>query len=85
MFKVMFKKSAIKGMKKMPMKLRQKMQDEIETIAKDPAKYSGNWKPLTGSDYWRLRVGGYRAICNIQEDVLMLLVIKVGPRGDIYK
>ena len=85
MLKVLYKKSAIKGMKKMPMKLRQKIQDEIETIAKDPEKYRGNWKPLTGSDYWRLRVGGYRAICNVQKGVLILLVIKVGPRGDIYK
>ena len=45
----------------------------------------GDWGPLSGSPYWRLRIGDYRAICAIEKDELVLLVLKVGPRGGIYK
>lgn len=61
------------------------MFDELEQIAADPPNYSGNWKKLAGSRYWRLRIGRYRAICDIRGDELVLLVINAGPRGDIYK
>ncbi len=35
--------------------------------------------------HWRLRVGGYQAVCAIEDGDLVLLVLKVGPRGDVYK
>ena len=61
------------------------MTDTLELIAEDPKAYQGDWKRLSGSPYWRLRVGGYRAICDLQENQLVLLVVNAGPRGDIYK
>ena len=85
MYKVVYKKAAIKAMAKMPEGIRSKMTDTLEMIAEDPNAYQGDWKHLSGSPYWRLRLGGYRAICDLQEDQLVLLVVKAGPRGDIYK
>ena len=85
MYQLIYKKSAIKGMMKMPTGIRKKMKDELEDIARDPHSYQGDWKPLSGSSYWRLRVGRYRAICAVEEGQLQLLVLKAGPRGDIYK
>ena len=35
--------------------------------------------------YWRYRVGDYRVVCEIQDDVLLIVVIKVGKRDKIYK
>ena len=69
----------------MPVKIRRKMQVELKSIAENPVEYEGDWKPLVGSEYWRLRVGGYRAIGDLQDGRLVLLVLKAGPRGDIYK
>lgn len=42
---------------------------------------------LTGpkSGYWRYRVGDYRIICNIQDRRLVVLVIEIGHRSDIYR
>ncbi len=85
MYQLVYKKAAIKGIAKMPAKIREKMQNELKAIAIDPYEYEGNWKQLAGSEYWRLRVGGYRAICDVQDSEITLLVLKVGPRGDIYK
>ena len=33
---------------------------------------------------WRYRVGDYRVICKIEEQALVLLVVKVGHRSDVY-
>ena len=40
---------------------------------------------MKGSDFWRLRRDSYRAICFIDDGELVILVLKVGPRGDVYK
>lgn len=44
-------------------------------------------KALTGplGGLWRYRVGDYRVICEIQDGVLCVLVVKIGIRGDVYK
>jgi mRNA interferase RelE/StbE len=39
--------------------------------------------PLAG--YWRYRVGDYRVICDIQDKKLIVLVVTIGHRGDIYR
>jgi mRNA interferase RelE/StbE len=36
-------------------------------------------------DVYRVRIGDFRVIYEIQDDELVLIVIKVGPRGDVYK
>lgn len=85
MLQLVYKKSALKELAKMPAAIRRKIQAELSMIAANPPGYTGDWKPLSGSPYWRLRVGGYRAICHIQDEALVLLVLKAGPRGDVYK
>lgn len=69
----------------MPRRIAGRMVRELEQIAVDPNNHAGDWKRLSGSTYWRLRVGPYRAICDVRDDELVLLVLKTGPRGDIYK
>lgn len=67
------------------MKARQRIRRELQVIANGPEAYQGDWKRLQGSPYWRLRVGRYRAICAIEADELVILVLKIGARGDVYK
>lgn len=44
-------------------------------------------KPIKGalSGRWRYRAGDYRLICSIRDDVLVIEVIKIGHRSDVYK
>ena len=44
-------------------------------------------KPLRGPlrEYWRYRVGDYRLICDIQDQVMRILVVEVGDRKDVYR
>ena len=85
MFAIKYSKQSLKVKAKMPKDIAEKIDDELDSIATDPAKYEGDWKPLQGSPFWRLRVGGWRVICRIIKKELIIYVLKIGTRGDIYK
>jgi len=85
MYQLSYKKQALKAMIKLPAGMRERMEQELNTLAADPAGYRGDWKPMTGSPYWRLRVGAWRAVCDLQAERLVLLVVKIGSWGDVYK
>ncbi|TXT21310.1 MAG: plasmid stabilization system [Gallionellaceae bacterium] len=85
MFGVRYSKQSVKALRKMPVGIAKKIQSIMLEIAKNPAGYQGDWKRLEGSEFWRLRVGGWRAICAVQDDELIVLVLKIAPRGDVYK
>ncbi|PPC89580.1 MAG: plasmid stabilization system [Methylobacter sp.] len=42
-------------------------------------------KKLAGREGFRLRIGGYRALYRIEEERLIIEVVAIGNRGDIYK
>lgn len=44
-------------------------------------------EPLTGNlaDFWKYRVGDYRLICRIKDDKLLVLVVGLGHRREIYR
>ena len=44
-------------------------------------------KPLRGplGEFWRYRVGDYRIICDIQDEKLRVLVVRIGNRKDVYR
>jgi mRNA interferase RelE/StbE len=56
----------------------------IDALASDPRPHQA--KPLRGGlkGRWALRVGDYRVIYSIHDDVLVVLVVSVGSRGGIY-
>lgn len=69
----------------MPGGISSKIQAVMLSIAKNTAGYQGDWKRLEGTDFWRLRVGSWRAICDVQNGELVMLVLKIAPCGDVYK
>ncbi|MCK9363205.1 MAG: type II toxin-antitoxin system RelE/ParE family toxin [Syntrophales bacterium] len=85
MFTIRFSKQANKIKAKMPKIIAGRIDAELESIAENPTTYQGDWKPLQGSPFWRLRVGNWRAICEIINDELIIYVLKIGARGDVYK
>lgn len=76
------RKSAIKALKRMPVKTRNAFMTAFQDI--EDGKTDGlDIKSLSGRDgYSRLRIGSYRAIYTVNMEII---VIRVGPRGDVYK
>jgi mRNA interferase RelE/StbE len=55
--------------------------DDLQTSPRPPGV-----KKLSGtSDMWRIRVGDYRVVYQIMDRVLLVLIIDVGHRGDVYR
>jgi len=85
MYQVSYKKQAIKALAKMPADARLRIALAVERLADDPDSDALDVKPLQGRTGYRLRVGKYRVIYHRDDAVLVILVVDVGPRGDIYK
>lgn len=82
-YKVIYKKEAIKFMKLHKLE-GTKFFRAFEEISKDITKINlYDIKDYHTSD--RLRIGKYRAIFKINKDVITILVLDIGNRGDIYK
>lgn len=52
--------------------------------SENPREYG---KSLKGelSELWRYRVGNYRLICELKDDVMIVLVVRIGHRKDVYR
>lgn len=84
LYKVEWKKSARKELKKLDRQIIPRILKAVENLATNP--YSSDSKKLVGSDsIYRIRVGDYRIIYNIEFSMLTIEVIKVGHRREIYR
>ena len=80
---VEFTSSAEKDLKKISIVETRKILSEIEKLQYDPRP--NNCKKLKNSNSYRIRAGGYRVIYEIVDKKLLILVIKIGHRKDIYR
>ncbi|MGQ0594057.1 MAG: type II toxin-antitoxin system RelE family toxin [Gammaproteobacteria bacterium] len=85
MYTVKYHRRALKALAMIPATLARRFQTELLEIAKAPYTYQGDFKRLEGRSGWRLRIGGWRAICEIKENELLMHVLEIGTRGDVYK
>jgi len=84
-YKIIFKKKAAKSLNKLPHNVVKTIRERLEAVASDPYAEHPNAKKLQGRDGYRLRVGDWRIIYEIQNEQLVILVLKVAPRGEVYK
>ena len=70
---------------KMPANVRRQMIEALSAIAENPGRKDLDTRPLTNRPGHRLRIGRWRAIYQVSEDRLVVLVLDIGARGDIYK
>lgn len=83
MFELQFKKKAIKALAKINEPFYSSIIQAIEELAENPRPF-GN-KKLTGRNAYRIRVGTYRIIYDIFDTHLIIEIVHVGSRGDVYK
>jgi mRNA interferase RelE/StbE len=83
--KILFTKQAYKALRKMPRSTAQRIREKIELLATDPYAPNLNVRKLTARSGYRLRVGDWRIIYEIRREELIILVLKVAPRGEVYK
>jgi mRNA interferase RelE/StbE len=82
MKQVTYTRSALKVLGRMPANTAKLIMVKVDQYAADPASLAKNVKALVGRTGIRLRVGDWRVI--MDDDGVVLAVMEIGPRGDIY-
>lgn len=84
MHSIEFTREAAKALDKMPRNVRELVVEKIEGLARDPFG-AANVKKLMGLPGYRLRVGNWRVIYDVESGRLVVRVLKIGPRGGVYE
>jgi mRNA interferase RelE/StbE len=83
-FRIEFRPRAVRDLKALPKAARSRIVSKITSLGSDP--YPQEARKLTGEkDLYRIRVSDYRVIYQARHEVLLVLVVRVGHRKDIYR
>lgn len=80
-YKIIIEKPAAKFIEKQPVNQQKRILKALSLLPE-----SGDIKKMKGeNDYFRLRVGDYRLIYRVERDILTVIIVNAGNRGQIYK
>lgn len=83
-YRIEWKNSAYKELQKLPRQMIQRIVEAVDDLPNNP--YPSGVKKLVGSEFsYRIRIGDYRVIYEIIEDKLVIEIIRVRHRKDVYR
>jgi len=82
-YRLVFKKSVAKDLRPIPNQDVKRILERIEALATDPRPVG--CEKLSGQDKYRIRQGIYRIIYEIRDKELIITIVKVGHRREVYK
>ncbi len=85
MYKITFTTQAFKALLKMPRNTAQSIREKLNQVAIDPFASIPNAKKLQGRPGYRLRIGDWRVIYEINKDEITIIVMRIAPRSEVYK
>ncbi|MCK5290901.1 MAG: type II toxin-antitoxin system RelE/ParE family toxin [Thermoplasmata archaeon] len=80
-FEIIWSQSTLKQLKKLDRSVAKRIVDAVDKLLVDPHRVVSR---IVNSSYFRLRVGDYRVLVDIQRKELRVLVLKVGHRKSVY-
>jgi mRNA interferase RelE/StbE len=83
MYEIELRPAAARALRKLDNDVRLRVQGAIALLASDPRPPSS--RPLRGRPAYRVRVGDYRIIYSIHDDVLLVVIVTLGHRRDVYE
>jgi len=83
-FRIEIAPAAVRQMRKLDRVARARIQAAIELLGDEP-RPPGAVKLVGGEGEWRVRTGDYRIVYEIHDRVLLVLVVAVGHRRDVYR
>jgi len=83
-YSIQFKPLALRRLEKLPRDAQKRLAAKIEELRDDP--FPAGCKKMEGlDDTWRIRVGDYRVVYQVHRGMLLILVLTVGHRKDVYR
>ena len=82
-YELVFKKSVAKDLRGFPKQDVKRIMQRIRSLADEPRPVG--CEKLSGQERYRIRQGAYRVIYAIEDDRLIVLIVKVGHRRNVYR
>jgi mRNA interferase RelE/StbE len=82
-YRIEVRPAAVRALRKLQLEDRKRIQGAIALLAQDPRPPGAT--SLRGRDGLNVRVGDYRIIYTVQDDVLLVVVVTLGHRKDVYR
>ncbi|MGA9996313.1 MAG: type II toxin-antitoxin system RelE/ParE family toxin [Pyrinomonadaceae bacterium] len=83
-YSILFAPAANRQFRKLTLQVQKRLKPHIDALADNP-RPSGVVKLKGPEELYRIRVGDYRIIYEIKDIGLIILVVKIGDRRDVYK
>lgn len=83
-YTIQFKPLALRQLEKLPREAQRRVSAKIEGLRNDPFPL-GCKKMAALPDTWRIRAGDYRVVYQVRRGILLVLVLTVGHRKDVYR
>lgn len=81
-YRIELRPAAVRVLRKLDPQVRRRVQGAIALLAQDPRPPGA--RALQGRPGLRVRVGDYRIIYTVEDDVLLVVVVRLGHRRDVY-
>jgi len=81
-YRIELRPAAARSLRKLDPQVRRRVQGAIALLAQDPRPPGA--RALQGRPGLRVRVGDYRIIYTVKDDVLLVVVVRLGHRRDVY-
>lgn len=83
-YKVKIDQKAQKEFDNLPIHVQERLEKKIDNLAQNP-RPQGAIKLTNEDNLYRIRAGDYRVIYQIQDKILLILVVKIGHRREVYR
>lgn len=83
LYAISLRSSAAKELRKLPTAVRKQVSELIDSLAANPRPHGV--KKMAGIDAWRIRIADYRVIYSIVDEQLVIEIIKIGNRREVYR
>ena len=82
MYKLIFEKRALHYLKKLERDLKTRIWNKLQECKEDPFRYLESLQEIRG---FKLRIGDYRVIVDVDQEIKILNILKMGHRKNIYE
>ncbi len=83
-YQIQLSRSAERQLERFSPELRQRISSHITVLREEPRPF-GSIRVKGRKDAFRIRVGDYRILYEVQDELLLVLVLKIAHRSDVYR
>lgn len=84
-YRILLHRDAEKAIRELPKKVQVQVREKIDALSETPCPFGSESLKGNFAGLRRIQSGGYRIVYQVKHDVLIVLILKVGPRKDIYR